>query len=540
MSIATEITRLTTAKSNIKTAIEAKGVSVPSNALISTYDTYIGQIQGGGGGDTSDHTVFLYDYDGELLYSYTKADFLALEAYPANPTHTGLTAQGWNWTLAEAKAYVTKYDYLVIGQNYVTTDGNTKVYISLKDSAYLDFDVSISKCTKVGAQIGLDWGDGSVIEYFNINVANADRCLSHTYATTGDYVIQIIPEEGDNVTTFGIGSSGSYASLCDYYFGNLRQEMLLSVTRVEFGRNVVFCSLFGSYNLETFTTPRSLTQMNCSPLMIASGTARSKLKAFISSQNAEAINIELNECQGLKCISLAPTNMTLSSQKANFQGTSVEYLTFPEGWTYPNNVNFSSCRILKAVIISDSATSIYSFSGDKYLRKVVLPQSLTTIGNNCFEWCPCLEEITIPNTVTSLGTSVFSNSSNLKRVTLPNTITSLPNGTFNACYSLESVTIPATVTSIGSNAFKYCTSLITITIPSGVTTIGNDAIRYCLGLESITVLATVPPTWGNGNSIESLLKNKTNFKIYVPSGSGSAYKTATNWSSFADCIEELS
>jgi hypothetical protein len=49
MSIATEISRLQTAKADIKTAIEAKGVTVPSNATLDTYDTYVSQISGGGG-----------------------------------------------------------------------------------------------------------------------------------------------------------------------------------------------------------------------------------------------------------------------------------------------------------------------------------------------------------------------------------------------------------------------------------------------------------------------------------------------------------
>ena len=48
MSIASEIERLQSAKANIKTSIESKGVTVPTEALISTYDTYIDQISGGG------------------------------------------------------------------------------------------------------------------------------------------------------------------------------------------------------------------------------------------------------------------------------------------------------------------------------------------------------------------------------------------------------------------------------------------------------------------------------------------------------------
>ena len=51
MSISTEITRLQTAKSDIKSAIEAKGVTVPSSAKIDTYDDYVSQISGGGGSE---------------------------------------------------------------------------------------------------------------------------------------------------------------------------------------------------------------------------------------------------------------------------------------------------------------------------------------------------------------------------------------------------------------------------------------------------------------------------------------------------------
>ena len=44
--------------------------------------------------------VYFIDYDGTILHDYTETEAQALEALPANPTHTGLTSQGWNWTLA--------------------------------------------------------------------------------------------------------------------------------------------------------------------------------------------------------------------------------------------------------------------------------------------------------------------------------------------------------------------------------------------------------------------------------------------------------
>lgn len=61
MSIATEISRLQTAKSDLKTAIEAKGVTVPSSAKIDTYDDYVSQISGGGGDTPSAFTSWSYN-----------------------------------------------------------------------------------------------------------------------------------------------------------------------------------------------------------------------------------------------------------------------------------------------------------------------------------------------------------------------------------------------------------------------------------------------------------------------------------------------
>lgn len=47
MSIASEITRLQGAKADLRTAIQAKGVTVPSSAKLDTYDSYVAQIQQG-------------------------------------------------------------------------------------------------------------------------------------------------------------------------------------------------------------------------------------------------------------------------------------------------------------------------------------------------------------------------------------------------------------------------------------------------------------------------------------------------------------
>lgn len=75
MSIASEITRLQGAKADIKSAIEAKGVTVPSNAKLDDYDTYIDEIETGGGtaetlADVNKVLDGFYDYLNDLPSSY--------------------------------------------------------------------------------------------------------------------------------------------------------------------------------------------------------------------------------------------------------------------------------------------------------------------------------------------------------------------------------------------------------------------------------------------------------------------------------------
>ena len=113
MSIASEITRLQTAKTDIKTAIEAKGVTVPSSAKLDTYDDYIAQISGGGG---SSLKFGVLRPDAELIktFSYDKYivedEEVTLPAY--NTTAETLKASE---TLTETVATdLTTYNYYVL------------------------------------------------------------------------------------------------------------------------------------------------------------------------------------------------------------------------------------------------------------------------------------------------------------------------------------------------------------------------------------------------------------------------------------------
>ena len=95
------------------------------------------------------------DYDGTVVETYTAKEFATLTELPANPTHEGLTSQGWNWSLADAKTYVADNGVLDIGQMYVTSDGKTRLYISLPEGRTSPI---LQLYLNANSELDIDWG----------------------------------------------------------------------------------------------------------------------------------------------------------------------------------------------------------------------------------------------------------------------------------------------------------------------------------------------------------------------------------------------
>ena len=107
-----------------------------------------------------------------------------------------------------------------------------------------------------------------------------------------------------------------------------------------------------------------------------------------------------------------------------------------------------------------------AFCGCINLTMVVIPNSLTSIGDAAFCSCPNLTEVLLGSSVTNIGSSAFYDCCNLTALTLPNGLTRIGDAAFWGC-GLTSVTIPASVTSIGSAPFGYCPSLAAISVNAG-------------------------------------------------------------------------
>ena len=131
----------------------------------------------------------------------------------------------------------------------------------------------------------------------------------------------------------------------------------------------------------------------------------------------------------------------------------------------------------------------------------------------------------------------FIDCSTLRTIILPSSITEIGTSSFDSCTNLVSVNIPSNVTRIDYLAFYSCKSLTNIKIPGLVSYIGLDSFRGCTSLIEVLVDAVNCP------SIESPSTDRGPFDqnadgrlIKVPAGSVEAYKTAPEWSRYADSI----
>ena len=310
-----------------------------------------GSSGGGGSSSASPNDVNFYDYDGTLIASYSLSEAQSLTAMPDGPTHSGLTFQGWNYTLEKVKAFTRPMN---VGAMYITDDGKTRLYIRIAAEGRMNVSLYISQTVANGVTI--DWGDGSATQTLagtgNVNTR-------HTYASIGDYTITLDPVDG-----------------CTLGFGD--------------GDNL-YCVMGATDD--------------------AGDVYRNMLQAVQIGTNITNIyNSAFENCFSLASITI-PDSVTSISNSAFYNCSSLASITIPDSVTSIGNAAFSHCSSLASITIPNSVISIsgYAFYNCSSLASITIPDSVTSISNSAFYNCSSLASITIPDSVTSIGNAVFQN-----------------------------------------------------------------------------------------------------------------------------------
>ena len=474
--------------------------TVTQNGTVDTTlnNSVVVNVSGGGGTEVPSKDVNFIDYDGTIVASYSAADFAQLSALPANPSHSGLTAQGWNWTLADAKTYVASYGFLDIGQMYITDDGKTYVYCHFEEPR-----LSPNVCLYVNGTITIDWGDNTTADTLTGTNFTQTRRTQHTYAAGGDYVITLTPSNGTEFRLAG-STSGTAWLICGATgFNYMRYCDSIKEVRIGSGTSTIYaCAFKYCSSLERITLPKTITAVG---------------------QNF------LDYCYSLKYITI-PNAVTELPQGAIAHCENMEAVSLPKSITSMGNTCFSSQYRLRRIAFPPSMSVIPEnvIVSNFSLEKVVIPSGITSIGKSAFNALRALKTINIPNTVTTIGDNAFDGSRHIESLIFPNSVTSMGA---QVCYNMESVqniTLPNTITAISKGLFQQCYCLTSISIPSTVTTIAASAFTNCYTLGYIRFASSSPPTVDNSNAFSGV---PTDCKIYVPTGSLSAYTSATNYPS---------
>lgn len=217
------------------------------------------------------------------------------------------------------------------------------------------------------------------------------------------------------------------------------------------------------------------------------------VKVVISGKTVNIPREAFRGCRSLESVKILK-GVKVIGNNAFYQCSSLKKIELPEGLTSIEWGAIEECTALESVTVPSTCTKIgdYAFNGDISLKKVRLKEGLQTIKYRAFRGCKSLSDINIPRSVgqDKIESEAFAECEKLKTY-------GPTGGNYNVKASnvykyarfpyVEKVVVPDKTVNIPDQAFSECTALKTVTIPKKVKTIGTYAFRKCSSLKSVTI-----------------------------------------------------
>ena len=295
----------------------------------------------------------------------------------------------------------------------------------------------------------------------------------------------VIPESPDKIP-----ETSSAGETADPVKDDIQEELSLMADSLTYG------------DLTYTVNNNEVTITDCDP-----GVTSVTIPAQINGMNVVAIgNYAFDGCSNL-------TNLTIPEGVESLghyliRGTAISSITVPSTVTSSGyyasgyyNGALAGCTTLKEVIFAQGATVIPAYicasnNQTSYIERIVIPDSVTSIGNYAFYKCASLREgVDIPRNTRTIGYSAFQGCTSLTEVTMNYNDTvewsgSIGDYAFADCISLSDVRLAGSYKELGNYLFSGCSSLRNLTIPEGVKSLGYYLIRGT-AISSITVPSTV-------------------------------------------------
>ena len=323
---------------------------------------------------------------------------------------------------------------------------------------------------------------------------------AHDFEVGGIYY-NIINENEVAVTFKGSDPNGNYG----IYTGHVSIPTIVTYNNTTYSVTVIGDYAFmNSFGMTSIEIPNSVTTIGNHAFASCHGLTSIVIPNSVTSIGDAGLSMNT----GLTSISVESGNAVYDSRdncNAIIKTSSNTLITGCKNTIIPNSVTsigeqaFLSCNGLTSVLIPNSVTSIGSraLAGCTGLTSLSVESGnavydsrdncnaiIKTSSNTLITGC---KNTIIPNSVTSIGDYAFEHSRELTSIVIPNSVTSIGIDAFSNCSGLTNIVIPNSVTNIGKGALVGCTGLTSIVIPNSITRISNNVFFCCSGLTNIVI-----------------------------------------------------